>query len=237
MKFRPSPGMTLALIPALALLIWLGSWQVQRLHWKTALIAEMQAGWAAAPKDILTLLHSGATPEPWQKVRLTGHYLHTPVKHWFGSLDGTPGYRYLQAFGIDNGPVIMVNRGFAPEHAPVTAANETQMVLIGLTRNGGKPPLFGANNDPGKNFWLWVDLPAMQPDHLPPGEYFNDRFYVDLIARPAQPDIPAVWPQPTGHLPVLPNNHLDYAMTWYGLALVMLVIYFTWHWREKRLRF
>lgn len=237
MTFRPSPGMTIALIPALALLCWLGTWQVQRLHWKTALIAEMQAGWQAAPQDIHELLQPDKPLKPWQKVSIAGHFLPVPMKRWFGTLDGQVGYRYLQAFQIHNGPVIMVNRGFAPEHEKVTPAGQVPITLVGLTRNGGKPPLFGATNEREKNVWLWVDLPAMEPDALRVGAYYNDQFFVDLIAQNGNEGSEHVWPRPTGHLPVLPNNHLDYAMTWYGLALALLVIYFVWHWREKRLRF
>lgn len=237
MTFRPSLGMTIALVPALALLCWLGTWQVQRLHWKTDLIADMQAGWEAAPQPLNRIIQRDQTPKPWQKVVISGHFLPVSMKRWFGTLDGQPGYRYLQAFAVDVGPVIMVNRGFAPEKAAIAPAGNQHVELTGLTRNGGKPPLFGAGNEPRKNFWLWVDLPAMEPENLPTGLYYNDRIFVDLIAPQTANDMLQTWPKPTGHLPQLPNNHLDYAMTWYGLAVVMLAIYFAWHWREKRLSF
>ena len=104
------------------------------------------------------------------------------------------------------------------------------MTITGQARNplSRKPSFIVPENEPAKDVFYWKDLSAMAATAgLPPGAKIVP-FFVDAGKAPPNP----------GGLPVggvtlidLPNNHLQYALTWYGFAVTLLVIYVVYHWR------
>ena len=88
-----------------------------------------------------------------------------------------------------------------------------------------KPSWFIPDNRPDLNYWFWIDLPAMAAaDHLDLANFAP--FYIDADASPN----PGGWPQ-GGVTPLsLPDNHLQYAITWFSLAAALVVIYVVYHW-------
>ena len=103
------------------------------------------------------------------------------------------------------------------------------MPVVGVLRlpPEGRPNWFLPDNNPGANHWFWVDLPAMAAadglDRLAP-------YYLDADATPN----PGGWPKGGAMLPELPNNHLQYALTWFGLALTLVGVFGTWAWKRTR---
>jgi surfeit locus 1 family protein len=227
--FHPRLVPTLFTIPALIILVGLGTWQVQRLHWKEGLIAQRDRMVAAPPITPPQTL-AEAVQNQFRHVADDGVLLND--KEIFlaaASEGGGSGYQVLTPLQEPGGRIIFVNRGFIPlelkDPAKRVAGEPSGTVHIaGLLRvpPAEKPTFFLPNNRPDLDLWFWVDLPAMAkaagvPDAAP--------FYIDADKTPN----PGGWPQGGVTNLELPNDHLQYAITWYALAVALLVIYVLYH--------
>jgi surfeit locus 1 family protein len=205
-------------------LLGLGTWQVERLHWKEGLIAERQAALQAAPVALPSSLEAARALQ-FHPVRAEGEFLNArELSLNAQSLRGDPGFHIVTPFLLADGSVLLVDRGFVPidRQAPATRqAGEPQgrVTVTGLLR---LPPSgkgwFTPDNEPQRNSWFSIDLPAMAKAA---GVTRVLPFYVDADATPN----PGGWPQGGQTITALPNNHLQYAITWYALALALAVIY------------
>jgi len=205
--------MTLAM---LTLTTGLGIWQVSRLHWKTALLQEIDRG-EAAPAVPLP-----ASPPAFTKVRVTGR-LRQDLQVLYGvevrsAAEGPVLGAYLlnplERPGAD--PVI-VNRGWAPLtwHSPATPVDAT---IEGYVREPEYPVRFGATDDPPARRFYALDPAAVAAAlGLPRAAPFT------VVALGTTP--PGTYPEPARALPRPANNHLSYAITWFGLAASLLVIF------------
>ncbi|HKT19601.1 MAG TPA: SURF1 family protein [Stellaceae bacterium] len=205
------------------LLLGLGTWQVERLHWKEGLIAERQAALHAAPVALPSSLAAARTLE-FHPVKAEGEFLNAHELHLNAqSLRGAAGFHIITPFRLADGAVLLVDRGFVPTDraAPATRpAGELQgrVAVTGLLRLPEAKGWFTPDNEPQRNSWFSIDLPAMGKaagfaQVLP--------FYVDADATPN----PGGWPEGGQTITDLPNHHLQYAITWYALALALVVIY------------
>ena len=228
MTFRPTLWPTVFTIPALILLLGLGTWQVERLHWKEGLIAERTARSTGAP-IALPPDDADAKGYDFTKTQVTGHFLND--KEMFlaaRSLNGNVGYQVVTPFLLSSGRAILVNRGWIPDDrkAPASrSAGELQgtVTVDGLLRGSQAQSWLVPDNEPQNNVWFYVDVPAMAK--WAGLSNAHSAYYVE--AGPA--------PNPGG-LPIggqshidLPNNHLQYAITWYSFAVSLSVIYFLYH--------
>jgi surfeit locus 1 family protein len=227
---RPFPYVAALLgVLAFAALIALGTWQVERLHWKEGLLATIDQRIHSAPRplsEIERLFADRHDVEYWP-VALKGTFLHTGERHFLATWNGDAGFNIYTPLKLDDGRYVFVNRGFVPydRKDPSTRAEgqvEGEVTVTGLARNplAEKPSFIVPDNDPAKNMFYWKDLPAMTATAGLPAGATVLPFFVDADAA-ANP----------GGLPVggvtlinLPNNHFQYALTWYGLALVLLVV-------------
>jgi surfeit locus 1 family protein len=227
--FHPRLVPTLFTIPALIILVGLGSWQVQRLHWKEGLIAQRDRMVAAPPIAPPQTL-AEAEQNQFRHVADDGVLLND--KEIFlaaASEGGGSGYQVLTPLQEPDGRIIFVNRGFIPlelKDPAKRAAGEPSgpVHIAGLLRvpPAEKPTFFLPNNRPDLDLWFWVDLPAMAkavgvPDTAP--------FYIDADKTPN----PGGWPQGGVTNLELPNDHLQYAITWFSLAIALVVIYVLYH--------
>ena len=213
---------------AMIILVSLGTWQVKRMYWKEALLADIQQRIHAAPvplSDIEAMAKSGGDIE-YRTVALTGTFDHAHEQHFFATFQGQTGYYIYTPLKLEDGRSIFVNRGFVPydmkEPAKRMAGEVASVVSIeGLARArlNAKPSSLLPENDLNKNIYYWKDLKAMtaaaglQPENVLP-------FFVD--ANDASN--PGGWPKGGVTLIDLPNNHLQYAITWYGLALALVIV-------------
>lgn len=205
------------------LLLGLGTWQIQRLHWKEGLIAERQGALHAAPVALPSTL-SDARELEFHPVKAEGEFLNQDELYLNAqSLRGAQGFHVITPFRLMDGSILLVDRGFVPtdREAPATRqASERQgrVTVTGLLRLPEKKGWFTPDNEPQRNSWFWIDLPAMAKaaglaQVLP--------FYIDADATPN----PGGWPEGGQTITDLPNNHLQYAITWYALALALVVVY------------
>lgn len=232
--FRPTLWATVFMIPALVILLGLGTWQVQRLFWKEEQIALRQE---RALGEAIPLPQSFPDPEgvEFTRVALSGEYLHGE-EFYLGARteSGRVGLNVVTPFKLEDGRVILVNRGWVPEgnRDPATRSEgqiEGPVEIEALLRTDGwkgvdfaRPP-----NEPEERFYFWLDLPVMAED-VSEGPVIT-QVYVDAVAS----DVP-------GGLPIggqtriqLTNDHLEYAITWYSFAVILLVIYFLFHYRRE----
>jgi surfeit locus 1 family protein len=234
--FRPLFWPTVFTAPVLVLCLALGSWQIQRLFWKQELIAQREAAVSAPPI---------AAPRSWEEakdmefrhVTDEGFFLHDKEIYLGATSEaGQQGYQVLTPLREPSGRIVFVNRGFIPAELKDPAKRAAGQIagavrVQGLLRlpPAEKPAWFLPDNRPDLNYWFWVDLPAMSAadklDHVAP-------FYIDADASPN----PGGWPKGGVTRLALPNDHLQYAITWFSLAVALMVIYFLYHRRDEGVR-
>jgi surfeit locus 1 family protein len=225
-RFRPRLWPTLTALAAVAVLAGLGSWQLQRLAWKEALIADVAARAAQPPIALPATIADPADLE-FVPVRLRGRFLHDR-ELYLGARprDGAAGFHVITPLVLDGGRTILVDRGWVPsaQRAPETrAAGQIagEVIVDGQIRTGGWKgyDLFRPANQPAENVWLWPDLPAMAARAGLDAAVIS----VYVVAGPAEN--PGGLPLGGVSRPELRNDHFGYAMTWYALAMALLVIY------------
>lgn len=207
------------------LLLGLGVWQVQRLFWKTALIAHVEQGLSAAPVPV-----PGAGEWPslsysdWEYRRVTasGHFLALPDTLVKAVTVRGSGFWVMTPFATPDGTTLFVNRGFIPadrtdpKERPVPAGQQTITGLFRVSEPGGA---FLRSNDPAANRWFSRDTDAMAAarglDAVAP-------YFVDLEGDRNGTALPVAG------LTVVsfPNNHLVYALTWFSLAFGLAFLLF-----------
>src|ERR1700722_8356958 len=227
--FHPRLIPTLFTVPGVLILLGLGIWQVQRLHWKEGLIAQRDTAVAAAPIAPPQTL-AEARADEFHHVIAEGAFDNAKELFLAASSDaGESGYQVVTPLRLDDGRTMFVNRGFIPlelkDKAKRAAGELSGSVRVaGLLRvpPAGKPSFFLPDNRPDLNLWFWVDLPAMprQDDIVDPVP-----FYVDADKTPN----PGGWPKGGITRLDLPNDHLQYAITWFSLAIALIVIYVLYH--------
>jgi surfeit locus 1 family protein len=234
--FRPQFWPTLFAVPIVILCLGLGAWQIQRLHWKEGLIAARAAA-VAAPA--IPVPQHDVVPRTLEFRHVTDEGVFLNDKEIFlgaTSEGGESGYQILTPLREPGGRIVFVNRGFIPselkDRSKRMAGEPTGPVRIkGLLRfpPAGRPNWFLPDNRPDLNYWFWVDLPAMagadKLERVAP-------FYIDADATPN----PGGWPRGGVTRLALPNNHLQYAITWFSLAVAMIVIYVLFHRRNAETR-
>lgn len=226
------------------LLLGLGTWQVERLQWKEALIAAVDERLAAPaepppapPWDGLVL-----ADVEYRRVVLSGRFLpqeafvYTVLSDARGPRAG-PGYWVVSPFETDAGWLVLVNRGFVPVAgrgpAAHPAAPDGPVTLEGVVRGADPPALFTPAPDRAARIWFVRDAGELAPAFdLPAGRPLAP-FTVDAAAE-ATP--PGGLPQAGETRRVFPNSHLQYAVTWYGLAAALLAVYLVFVVRRLRER-
>ena len=234
---RPLLWPTIFTVPTMLLLLALGSWQIERLYWKRELIEQRQAAVSAAPVGVRSL--EDAKGMEFRHVTDEGVFLHDK-EIFIGATSevGRQGYQILTPLLEPGGRMVFVNRGFIPAELKDPARRAAGQLagtvrVQGLLRlpPAGRPAWFLPDNRPDLNYWFWVDLPAMSAaDKLEPDRVAS--FYIDADASPN----PGGWPKGGVTRLALPNDHLQYAITWFSLAVALMVIYFLFHRRDAGTR-
>lgn len=225
---RPGWGTVAAIVIALIILLSLGTWQVLRLQWKEALIAEINTRSTAAPMalaDVEAREKSGADID-YVGMSATGHFEYTHEQYFFATNDGEVGYHVYTPLILPDGRVLFVNRGFVPEALKDPAKRMAgqvagEMTIKGLARARltEKPSWVVPDNEAYKQLYFWKDLDEMAAQAAVPTDKLVP-FFLDADATPN----PGGWPRGGVTQIDLPNNHLSYAVTWYGLAAVLVVV-------------
>ena len=220
-------GLTLAAAVGLAILVALGMWQLQRLTWKEALLARIAKLETAAPMPVATALDGAASPADLDMIRVRVDcpgLSRAAYVELFGLKDGTAGRRLISACPVASirYRTLLVDRGFVAEDVSARPGVEGPLgpvSVTGVLRAPDPPSIFTPKADPASRLWFNRDIPAMAStlDASRPAP-------VMLMAETASnPEFSALSPAP---IPAaISNRHLEYALTWFGLAAALLGVY------------
>lgn len=242
---RSLAGLTIAAVAALAVLLWLGFWQLERYEDKSRMLAGIAASAGQPPRD------GQDKAEHYSRARLSGRFLpdstvfvpDTLAESGFspaGGAEGRLGVHVLAVLRLDNGAAILVDRGFVPtgprgEPPPITTA-PGPVSLTGFWRPPEGRHWFAIPDQPARRIFavrdpatigkaLGLDIAAAaifeverQPGELREGVLPRGATAPEIIGR-------------------IPNNHLSYALTWFGLAATLAGVYLALvlHVRRERL--
>lgn len=228
---RPKPLPLLITLVAFSTCVGLGIWQTQRLAWKDGLQAQIDATKEKPPLTKLPKDEEALKALEFQRVKLSGTWRHDIEYHLFPRIyQGRKGYALITPLQLADGRTVLINRGWIPmEHKDIAKRRETIVAgygkVTGMIRTTRERNRFTLGNQPEMNIWFARDIDAMAAQ------------YGLKNIVPAMVD--AVGKQDLKHLPVpsdgtirLRNDHLSYIITWYGLAVAILVIFLVYH-RKK----
>ena len=229
-----APG--LASLIALAILIGLGTWQLDRKAWKEDLIARILAQSKAAPVAPPAPAAWDPARDEFRHVRASGRFLNDRETLVHGLAPGDmpgmalQGYYVITPLVRDDGTTMLVNRGFIPTELKVQGSRRDGLIagpttVTGILRGSEPRTMFVPAPDPARGEWFNRDVPGIatalgMTDAAP--------YLIEADALPGQ----TTWPR-GGQLRVdLPNNHLQYAFTWFGLAACLVGIFSAFAWRR-----
>ena len=230
-RFRPALIPTVFAISGLAVLLGLGSWQLARLEWKTALIAEFESRAHSQPLPLASIANSN--PPRFQRITAQGSWLHDKEVHLTGRVfEGNAGYHIITPFQLNDGRIVLVNRGWVPE--ALREADTRRHTLIQTTtleaiiRAPQPKPWLVPDNMPESRDWFTLNIADIRQYHRLGGTLITS-FTLDAIRHGRG------LPIGSGIDTNLRNAHLQYALTWYGLAAALLGVYLAWHIQQGRL--
>ncbi|MDE9451710.1 SURF1 family protein [Aliiroseovarius sp. Z3] len=221
MSFRLILTATLS-IAILAVFLGLGKWQLDRLKWKQGVLAEIDRRIAAAPVGL------PAQPDPerdkYLPVTVTGMMGANTLRVLVSSRDAGAGYRLISPLHTAEGAVL-VDRGFIRVADPMPPVPEGAITVVGNLhwpddRNSATP-----ENDLSTNTWFARDIDQM-------AEVLETRPIL-IIARQTTPAEQGILPMPVTSAGI-PNDHLEYAVTWFLMAATWVVMTGFALWRMKR---
>jgi surfeit locus 1 family protein len=235
LHFRPLVGFTLLCLPIFLLLVGLGVWQLERLQWKLGLIAEITRNMAAAPIDLDAALTLGDRAQ-YRPVSVTGHFENDKEAYLFTTgPDGAPVYHVLTPLLLRDGRVIMIDRGYIPIALREPASRrgsdpQRQMRVVGIWRTPDRPGPFTPAPDLTHHIWFARDLSGIERAE-------KLKLAAPAILEAAASKNGESWPRGGQTRVDLPNDHLQYALTWFLLAAALLVVYFMYHRAQGRFEF
>ncbi|MCR9138871.1 MAG: SURF1 family protein [Alphaproteobacteria bacterium] len=236
---RPNLVFFVVVAVMFAILVSLGNWQVRRLEWKEGLIGTIEQRIRQEPVElnrILTRWQDSADVE-YFPVRLSGRFRHGDEQHFLATHNGQSGWYLYTPLEMADGRVVIVNRGFVPFDFKDQAVRPWKPVqglvtITGLARNPltEKPGWVVPENTPADSTWYWKDFAGMAKAMGLSGDQIVP-FFVDASATENQS---AAGPVPGVTRIVLPNRHLEYALTWFGLAAALVATAAFVVWRGMR---
>ena len=221
----------------IVVLMGLGFWQLERLLWKSALVALIETRIHTAPGRIVAESdwpRWTAADDEYRRVQLAGTLLHDKETLVHGNAprdtraNVVNGFFVLTPLRLPEGGTVIVNRGFVPPELADPARRsgsqpQGELVVTGLVRASQPRGWFVPKDDPAKGQWYSRDGRTIA---AAAGLSRAAPFIIDADADPTQP-----WPR--GGLTVVrfPNNHFEYALTWFALAATLVAVFAVFAWR------
>jgi surfeit locus 1 family protein len=220
---------TLAAVAGLAITIGLGNWQLERKRWKEGLLAKIAARVDAPPVPIASVMQtmSDGGDIEYMHVVATGRFAHAKERYFYAPAPSGLAWHIYTPLQIAADRIVWVNRGAVPDASKSPVKRDAGQVVgqtevRGIVRLAAGKTLFAPHNDAANNLWYWPDLASMTASAFPQGSIKALPLFVEADAQPLPP----------GGLPKggvtridLPNRHLSYALTWFGIALALLGVY------------
>lgn len=207
---------------SLIFLLTLASWQVERLKWKNALIAVIDERVASEPIKFKTNLDIKEVE--FRKTSIKGRFLHAKEIHLSPKYYNQKiGFHVLTPFKLSDGSgYVLVNRGWVPDGFKEKDKRKNTLANSEVTINGTilrpqRRNVFTPENDLVKNYWFWVDIEKIS-------EYAGVKVSPFVVVDEGR-NVKNVYPIKLEVKPELRNDHLQYAITWFSLAITLVIIY------------
>jgi surfeit locus 1 family protein len=222
-------GLTAVSIIAFGILVGLGIWQLQRLEFKQELAAQIRERTTEQPVPLSRLesVLEKAGDIEYRRVRFKGTFHHDGESHYFTVINGRTGWRVITPLETVGGKIVMVDRGFVPANKKQAQTRqqgqlEGEQTVIGLARAPGTKGTFTPENSLEKNNWFWRDLSGMAAAALPASDL---KRVLPFFVEQEKSSIPGGWPRGDVTRVKMSNKHLQYALTWFGLAGALFVVF------------
>lgn len=225
---RPFPyAATFCVAAGICAMCSLGTWQLERLHWKNDLLAQIDAEYDKDARSIQLNPRDLQEKFDLRRGTLTGRYDFDHQVAWIPRLydqseqQDVPGKDIITPMQLEDGSTILVNRGWGPSAWDMgTEENrpEGQVSVTGTVRPLSERNPFTATNRPDRGQWYYPD----------PAEYAafykieNMQPYILFAENEA---IDGKYPLPSHERPTLPNNHMQYAFFWFSMAGILAIMY------------
>ncbi len=224
MKRRIIIALLFGLVGA-GVLIWLGLWQLERLQWKAVMLAQIEARIGSEPVAIP--IDPISTRDQFMPVKMAGVILQDEI-HILASVQKIgPGYRIISAYEMNGGRRVMLDRGFVAISAKDAQRPEVAAEIIGNLHWPDEINSATPVPDVKRGIWFARDIVAMAKvlGTEPVLVVQRDSSEATLVTSP--------FPVTSSGIP---NRHLEYVVTWFGLALVWLgmTAYLIWRIRRER---
>lgn len=233
--FRPLPILTAVTLMALAILIGLGVWQLQRREEKHALLAQMEARAHTPPAPIEIVLAAGDAFAAHRQATAVGAFDHASEVYVYAPrADSGPtrqGKKVITPFNLASGGTILVDRGWVDETWPNRDKSvpepDGEAEIDGVLRPSSVPRTFTPPPDVARRMFFVRDTAEIAKLA---GVTLKSRLILEATSRLGSPE-------PLKTALDIPDNHLSYALTWFSLGVVLFVIYLRYHYIRGRLKF
>lgn len=228
---------TVLTLLGLAVLIGLGTWQLQRKAWKEGIVARIEARVTAPPvplAQVAARLGPGADVE-YTHVSVTGRFHHDKERYLYAPGKSGLEWHVLTPLETEPGRIVWINRGSVPDARRVPGTRIEGQVpgtvtVAGLVRQP-QSAAFTPVNDVARNIWHWADIEGLTRSAFPAGAVTA---LPVVVERDAGPPVPGGLPQGGVTRLSIPNRHLEYAVTWYGLALTLIGVFAAFAYKRLR---
>ena len=209
---------------AIIILVSLGTWQLERLRWKTDILTSMKTSLSMPPLEISSDIIKNINNYSYRQIQLTGSYLYTNHFTIYSKvLNKKVGKHLVIPFKTQYG-TILVNRGFIPKDYKIPGSSETEIIKInGIVKFQQSINYFTPQNNIFKNEWYYINIDEVS-------EYISVPLLNFYIVE--ENNIDEEYPVGSQYNINIPNDHLQYAITWFSLALA-LSIFMNIFWRKN----
>ncbi|MEQ1888224.1 MAG: SURF1 family protein [Alphaproteobacteria bacterium] len=214
---------SLITLAALAFLLGLGVWQLQRMQWKSEIIATIDAQ-MALPASPLPFGAIDVDAWRYRKAQVEGKFHHDKELHMYAaSSRGNPGYQIITPLERHDGSFVFFNRGWVPMDNRLAGSRQAGQIegpvkLMGLGRKPWPQNTFVADNEPQANIWFYGDLDEM-------AKFSGIVHYAPLFLEADETSNPGGLPLGGQSRVIISNDHLKYALTWFSLAIALIIVY------------
>ncbi len=219
------------------LFAYLGAWQVERMHWKEGLMAQVEKYKSANPVEF-NIESYNAKNDLFKKVFMNGKFLHQnemllAAKYHDSDRDKNElGFHILTPFITTEGVIVFINRGWVPEKYKTKESRPDSLyegnietTIEGIVReNHGKAPWFMPQNVPDKDIWFWIDIPGMTKRLKDTSELQNIKPVLIQQTNLTTKNNFA-YPEPLKSDISFYNQHLTYVITWFTLSAVIVIMW------------
>ena len=195
----------------ISVFIALGSWQIIRLNWKNNLILEIEESLKNPPVEL-----SKTNIENYLKIKTSGSIDFEKQIYLYNlNENGVPGFEVINPFSVDN-KNYLINRGWIPFEKKDTdeIIKFEEKSIVGTLKKQGRKNIFKPDNDLKKNYWFSLDREDIL---IFTGKEFSE-YIIYLNGN-------YTLPKPKTITTNISNNHKKYAITWFSLAISILLLY------------